>query len=366
MTKEEKKIFVFKIHPQDKDINKEWFVWYYEPLNNGTAKKRVKIAKGINRLKTVDQRMEFAQRLISELQTQKSSEKSQVKIEPTKSILAQVIDSKANFCCYRTLRGDRLCLRIFQKYLNGKSELEVTRKDAIGFLNHLFTLNYANKTIKGTVGAIKALYNRYIDLNDLDDFKNPFLRLPIVRTHSKSKMYFNELQQAKMKKYLSEHNPDLWLACQLQFYCFIRPNELRQLKSENININAGYIEIPSEIAKNRKTQKVMIPTHFLPELLFVDKLNQNEFIFKDRNGNCVSHSKHWKQHSKVLKHLGFSSNYSFYSWKHTGVVKAVKAGIHIKDIQLQLRHHSLDMVNEYLKNLGVMDMDRIRDLFPSI
>ncbi len=38
----------------------------------------------------------------------------------------------------------------------------------------------------------------------------------------------------------------------------------------------------------------------------------------------------------------------------------------IKYLQMQLRDHSMDMLNEYLKNLGVMDSDRIRDLFPAI
>lgn len=33
---------------------------------------------------------------------------------------------------------------------------------------------------------------------------------------------------------------------------------------------------------------------------------------------------------------------------------------------MQLRHHSLDMVNEYLKNLGVMDSDELKSLFPAI
>lgn len=45
---------------------------------------------------------------------------------------------------------------------------------------------------------------------------------------------------------------------------------------------------------------------------------------------------------------------------------AVKHGIHVKDLQLQLRHHSLDMVNEYLKNLGVMDSESLLNRFPGI
>lgn len=34
---------------------------------------------------------------------------------------------------------------------------------------------------------------------------------------------------------------------------------------------------------------------------------------------------------------------------------AVKAVISVKELQMQLRHHSLDQVNLYLRQLGMMD-----------
>ena len=45
-----------------------------------------------------------------------------------------------------------------------------------------------------------------------------------------------------------------------------------------------------------------------------------------------------------------------YSWKHTGVVMAVKAGIHIKQLQIQFRHHGLDQVDQYLRDLGIQQI----------
>jgi len=47
-------------------------------------------------------------------------------------------------------------------------------------------------------------------------------------------------------------------------------------------------------------------------------------------------------------------------------IGAIKAGIHIKQLQIQLRHHSLDQVDEYLRQLGVSDLGDLRDNFPSI
>lgn len=73
-----------------------------------------------------------------------------------------------------------------------------------------------------------------------------------------------------------------------------------------------------------------------------------------------------KKHAKHLKRLGFSCKYSFYSWKHSGAVMAVRAGINLKDLQLQMRHHSLDQLNEYLKAMGVLDSADLRARFPGI
>jgi integrase len=132
------------------------------------------------------------------------------------------------------------------------------------------------------------------------------------------------------------------------------------------NLHAGYIEIPGHVSKNRKTQKVSIPTALYPELKFLVQMDPELYIFGEQGIKPPSRDFLSKSHKKVLEALKINGRYGFYSWKHTGVVKAWKAGINIKDLQMQLRHHSLDMVNEYLKNPGVMDSDRIRDLFPAI
>ena len=53
------------------------------------------------------------------------------------------------------------------------------------------------------------------------------------------------------------------------------------------------------------------------------------------------------------------------SWKHTGAGTFVKNNGNLKDLQTQLRHHSLDQVNDYLKDMGVYQSEFIKNL-PSI
>ena len=49
-----------------------------------------------------------------------------------------------------------------------------------------------------------------------------------------------------------------------------------------------------------------------------------------------------------------------------GELRWLKAGVSVKELQMQLRHHSLDQVNAYLRQMGVMDMDNLVDRFPEI
>ncbi|MDW3649885.1 MAG: hypothetical protein R8P61_22625 [Bacteroidia bacterium] len=74
-----------------------------------------------------------------------------------------------------------------------------------------------------------------------------------------------------------------------------------------------------------------------------------------------------RRHQEILKNLRFDTKrHKLYSWKHTGAVSAVKAGVPIKMLQIQLRHHSLDQVNQYLRKMGVHDLGRLAEMFPGI
>jgi hypothetical protein len=57
----------------------------------------------------------------------------------------------------------------------------------------------------------------------------------------------------------------------------------------------------------------------------------------------------------LVKPLGYGSEYTLYSFKHAGVVKAYKSGIDLKSLQRQGRWHSIEMVDKYLKSLGLTE-----------
>ncbi len=186
----------------------------------------------------------------------------------------------------------------------------------------------------------------------------------------------------RLKQLISTHDPQLWLACQFQFYCFIRPRrELRLMKIQWIDFFNGTITIPvadliegknERIAKNKKTETVIIPRHFLESLIRdyqLDKYDKSLFVFgrnrmpgpKPLGSNTFT-----RRFNDFRDALGLSKDYKFYSWKHTGGVSASNSGMPVKDIQMQMRHHSLDVTDKYLRKMRGIDSDYLKNKFPTL
>ena len=64
---------------------------------------------------------------------------------------------------------------------------------------------------------------------------------------------------AAMRKY----DRQLWIVCQLQYYCAIRPGECRLLKVGDIDFESGVIRVPQDVSKNRQTEAVSMPAQIV-------------------------------------------------------------------------------------------------------
>lgn len=182
--------------------------------------------------------------------------------------------------------------------------------------------------------------------------------------------YFTESQRSFLIHTMKKEKPDLWFFVQFIYYCFIRPrSELRVLKVGDIILEDKRILIPSKVAKNKKQEYVAIPDAFFPIVeRKVRGRNPNHYLFPGASATTpLGMNTYGRQHRLLLQKLGFDTErYKMYSWKHTGTVAAVRAGINLKDLQIQLRHHSLDQVDAYLRQLGVADLGNLERLFPKL
>ncbi len=190
-----------------------------------------------------------------------------------------------------------------------------------------------------------------------------------VKSYATPAKYFQAYQVKRLKSAISDRDQELWLFVQFIYYCFIRPGtELRLLKVGDIHLDDKSIRVRGDISKNRKTEYVSIPAPFLPQLAHFTRLDPIEYIFpkpgdptKPMGMNTMR-----RRHRMILREMGFTTEYKLYSWKHTGAVNYIKNGGNVKQLQIQLRHHSLDQVDQYLRQLGVHDIGHLRENFPEI
>jgi integrase len=132
-------------------------------------------------------------------------------------------------------------------------------------------------------------------------------------------------------------------------------SEVRQLKRSYIRLDNNQIYIPGHISKNGKEGYVTIPESFRRVIAESDEFNSDrEYVFQSRTTeNPISKNMMGSRYRNLVKGLKLGRDFTLYSWKHSGVVAAYNAGIDIKTIQSQCRHHSLEQTDIYLKSLGL-------------
>lgn len=158
----------------------------------------------------------------------------------------------------------------------------------------------------------------------------------------------------KLKAYTSEKKPAFYLACMMEYYTFIRPEELRHIRIGNVSIENQCITIPAEVSKNRKEQSVALNDTLLKVMIEQGVFNHpsSDYLFgKDLvpGKESIAVNRFRQEWARVRKTLGFPSSYQFYSLKDSGIRDLANAeGIVVA--RDQARHSDISVTNAYLKN----------------
>jgi len=243
---------------------------------------------------------------------------------------------------------------------------KITYEKARKFISE-FAVGKQAGTIWNNQLVLKTIFNGLKKEKVIQD--NVFADLPKVKKSPVSLMYFNSVQIKAIKEYCKAHNPQMLRAILLLYSCGIRPAELRTLQIYDVLFEDNLIEIRGKDAKGGKTKRVYLPDQVKSELTILQSFPPYWYVFGNKGlpaEKMISTNYLNDAHRKILLELKIIGRYALYSWKHTGAVAMVRAGINIKLIQQQLRHSSLDMTNEYLKNLGILDNDDLKNKMPGL
>ena len=340
------------LYSYNNDVSKKWYVGYRDKKG-----RRVKKYGNINRIKTLKERLKAAKELIKSIIAELNEKEYRKVLEEMK----RQLELRKSTWRPKTYSSYSSKLLIFQTYIAPRGISQETIESF--FLEFLTSQRKVQPMTYNAYIVSVGMFLEWIGERAL--IKNIKKR----KTHPNPAGYFNDAQKKFLLKHLEDNDNLLYHFVQFIYYCFLRPNEIRLMKVGDIILQKQQIVVRGDIAKNNKQQYIAIPDAFMPLLSrFVQGRNPNGYIFYIKDIHTpMGVNTMASRHLKYLKELHFDTKrYKLYSWKHTGAVAAVEANIHIKQMQIQLRHSSLDQVDMYLRQLGAHNLQAFKNNFPKI
>ena len=234
-----------------------------------------------------------------------------------------------------------------------KYAYQIDRAFAIDFLDHLMYDRDVSATTRNNYRSWLVSFGTWLmDRKYISE--NPAIDIRNIAQKEKFRDPLTEGALKKLKTYLYDNNRHFLLACLFEYYTFIRPNELTQIRIKDVSIADQTVFISSAISKNRKDGLVALNDEILKLMI--------ELKIFEHPGHCFIFGKGLKpgedrapynqlrvEWGKMRDAIGFPKEYQFYSLKDTGIRDLANAqGIVVaKD---QARHSDISVTNRYIKN----------------
>lgn len=276
-----------------------------------------------------------------------------------------------------TMKDYRGKLGLFAEYLEDKQNNVpvpmINRSMIFPFFEYLVSeRDLCRQTIEKYMQIVRIFFNWCEDIGIRDYETNPVKRMPKMgRVVDCSPGVFNSSDRERLRDAIKPKEPWLWLACEILYYCAIRPGtEMRLMKVGDIDLNKKTIRVRAELAKNKTTEIVAFPDELRDHMLSLnlDQYDKELYLFgKYGSPAIVPMGKNTMRNrfNQYREHLRISKDKKFYSWKHSGALSAIENGASIYEVKDQLRHRSIMTTEEYLKKrvprsgVAAEKMDRI-------
>jgi len=365
-----------KLFDASGDLSSRWFIFYY--FRNPNTGKWHRIKHYISeRCKNRTQRYCEARKLKKKIDKQLlqgyNPFLNKGKLNETLVIsLENILTLKKESNRKRTYMTYRSYTKYFKNFLNTSGLHSITAVDfdfnhAVAFMDWILTnRKLSNRSYNNYLQCLSTLFTvlykrQYISIN-------PFSRIDPLPTEETSLIAFSKEELITMQTHLPVWNYNLYVAACLVFYCFLRPNEIMQLRVENLDLEGKRIIVPGSVSKNKKSEVVHLPAPMIDVLRDFD-LNYppNYYLFTrtlDR-GSTKAHPERLREHWHLfIQQVGIRK--TIYSLKHTAIGLAIDAGINLRDLQLQIRHSSLELTQKYADRFRRQPSQELLRQFPNL
>ena len=184
---------------------------------------------------------------------------------------------------------------------------------------------------------------------------NPVEKIKTIPETGKKRQPLTAQMLHELEQHLREAHPYFYLACMMEYYTFIRPEELTHVKLADINVKEQSVFISAEVSKNKHDGKVGLNAKIIMFMidLGVFKYPNDYYLFGpkvSRPSATRSDSEMFRRqwNTLVRKGLKWADCYQFYSLKDSGLRDLANAeGIVIA--RDQARHTDVATTNKYLQ-----------------
>lgn len=258
----------------------------------------------------------------------------------------------------RTIKStETLFLKFLTDYTTPK---KFTRVHAMEFLKWYEDTGVCAVSRNNRLAQMRGVF---ADMLEADVIKsNPFSGIRKLKESPTKKRCLTDDERETISKYLYETHYWLFIAFLLEYYCFIRPKELRFLRFSDFDLIQGNVTIRGEISKNHRNRNmwVTIPEMAMP--FFRDERfknnNINHFVFGQKfqphptvkvspNAMRQAFAGAWKKLQELGK-IGSMDGVTWYRVKDTGITDmANDKEVSIFETSKQARHKSTEMTMKY-------------------
>lgn len=346
--------------PAELRIGTDWLIVYY--AKDPQSDKLVRFRNRVPKMSNKKERLRFAQKMIDTLNEQLYSGWSpymgnltEVKtidycfdyyLKTLSKELSDGVKRKSTCNNYKHfITAFTEYLSIYQK--NAKFISDISTLICDHFLDRIYIEKEKSaRTYNFYLMCMRTFFNFCLSKGFIKE--SPVKNTKSKTIKEKTRVVLNE-KEKKQLQLLKEDNFHFYIFCMTTYYCFIRPNELKKLKVEHVNIEKSYITIPSSISKNRKTENVTIPNIFIEELKeHIGKASKELFLFGKKfvpgKQAITNLFYHWEN---VRKKYRFRKEVQFYSLKDTGITDMLNAGVPAIKVRDQARHSDLKITEIY-------------------
>jgi len=365
----QKKLLPAYISPRIVKGQEGWYVVWYEKNPATGALERFRKSFSLNRIQNKARRRERSQIILEEISAALvgggyiygGKQTAGEPYTPISDALQTALRIKLQSNRLETRNTYGSTAGIFADWLNAEQlasrpVVKFGKKEAMAFLDHVrLKRGVGERTYNNYLICLKALFNElkareYITVN-------PFDQVQKLRAPQKQRRNFTQEERRKVAAWISANDPGLFRAVLLSYYCFIRPNEMRQMQIGCIDIAGRLIRLPASITKTDKPRAVTIPESILPALLPVcDQAKPTAYLFGKNllpgSAPCGKNAFNLR-HREALETLLRSgaidtiAGLSFYSWKDSGLTD-LSEDVSILDLMKQAGHHDPKITMRYI------------------